>query len=73
MISGFSRREFFAGMGGLVAGAAMARGVFAEAANFCSRGTQARSNARDVRGEQAELLYPPVDLSYFEKQIGRGA
>jgi len=70
MIAGVSRRWFFAGVGGFFAGAVLARGVLADAAYFCSRDQLVRSNAGNVAGEQAQLLYPPMDLSYFEKQIG---
>jgi hypothetical protein len=70
VISGVSRRTFFWGVGGFFAGVLMTRGVFAHAADFCSRDPLVRSNAGNVAGERAELLYPPMDLSYFEKQIG---
>lgn len=70
MISGFSRRAFFAGLGGFAVGVVTARDVFADVLQFCGRGTVERRESGDVTGEQTELLYPPVDLSYFEKQIG---
>jgi hypothetical protein len=73
VIPGVSRRAFLGGVGGFVAGAVIARSLFSDAANFYDRVTAIRSSASNVGGERAELLYPPVDLSYFEKQIGCGA
>lgn len=73
MISRFSRRAFCAGTGGFFVSALSVRHFFGdglEALRPREVQMDAWPEADKVAGEGTELLYPPVDLSYFEKQIG---
>lgn len=73
MTSRVSRRAFCVGTGGFFVVALSARGIFGgglEALRRLGVETDARPEANNVAREYRELLYPPMDLSYFEKQIG---
>jgi hypothetical protein len=58
--AGFSRRKLFAGAGVSLASLFFAESVVAKALRFGASANIA----------QPELLYPPVDLSYFDTPIG---
>jgi hypothetical protein len=64
--SGFSRRKFFAGLGVSMAASFLPyshAGILASPRSLFFQ----RSNGR----HEVDLLYPPVDLSYFETPIGQ--
>jgi hypothetical protein len=69
---GLSRREFLAGLGGSMAASFLPnsrRGIFGSSwFSFLERW-----NGLDEVPACAALLYPPVDLSYFETPIGHRA
>jgi hypothetical protein len=60
--TGFSRRKFFLGLGVSVATLLLPKFAVAEV-------LQIGASANDVQAVP-ELLYPPIDLSYFNTPIG---
>ncbi len=69
MSSGFSRREFMTGVGAAVA-ASVVPGL-AAAANplYALVGLSSQKARQEKSVDQSKPLYPPTDLSYFEKAI----
>jgi hypothetical protein len=65
---GFSRRKFFAGLG--VSMVSFLPNNLVEILGFPWFSFLQRSNGLQEVPLSAELLYPPVDLSYFETPIG---
>lgn len=64
-LSGFSRRKFFAGLGVSMAASFLSYsrvGIFGSPLSLHLQGSNGR--------QEVDLLYPPVDLSYFETPIG---
>jgi hypothetical protein len=69
--SGFSRRKFFAGLGVSMAASFLPGNVIAGILGSSRVSLLQRSNGLHEAQMAAEVLYPPVDLSYFEIPIGR--
>jgi hypothetical protein len=66
----FSRRKFFAGLGILMAASFLPSSVHPEIFGSPWFSFLQRSNGLHEGPAPADLLYPPVDLSYFETPIG---
>ena len=68
----FSRREFFTNLGGAIAASILPGRVFEDHQLLDPSAGLAyfqKSKQQSQRGAPSELLYPPTDLSYFEKPI----
>ena len=68
---GFSRRKFFAGLGVSVATSALPNSLhLGILGSPWFSFLQCMSRRDEAPAVPADLLYPPVDLSYFETPIG---
>ena len=67
---GFSRRKFFAGLGVSMVASFLPNSIHSRIFDSPWISVLQRSNGLHEGPAPADLLYPPVDLSYFETPIG---